>query len=125
MAAHPLHELFSIVDTQKAADDTTPQRLLCCNYCPRTWKLHQYPAGERQGKWRVVEFCQLRLHMLNECDCRSNEGIHSVASATSKQNAFARVNELKRIHSRLWPPLPPATSALSETMGWGRARAPS
>jgi hypothetical protein len=113
MPTHPLHELFRTVDTQKDADSTTLQCLLCCNYCQRTWELHQYPSGERQGKWRVVEFSQLRFHMLNECDYCGNDDIHSVASATSKREAFARVEEIRRVHNRPWPPLPspPATSA--------------
>ena len=83
MALYPLHTLFSAADTQKAADGTPLKRELRCNYCPKAWELHQYPAGERQGKWRVVELKLLHDHMLSECDYRSNDDIRSVAQTTS------------------------------------------
>jgi len=70
--------LFSTVDTQRAADGTALQRELRCSYCPKAWKLHQYPAGERQGKWRVVEFKLLCDHMLSESEC--NHGSDDIRS---------------------------------------------
>jgi hypothetical protein len=113
MATHPLHDIFSTVDTLKAADGTTLRRQLRCDYCPKTWELHQYPTGERQGKWRVVELNQLRLHMLNECSYRSNNDIRRVASATSVRDALAYVDEI-RSYNRRWPPQSPCTSLFAD-----------
>jgi hypothetical protein len=50
--------------------------------------------------------------MLNECGCRNNGDIHSVASATNKRDALARVEEIRRVHNRLWPP--PVSSARNQ-----------
>ena len=113
MTIHPLHKLFSTADTLKASDGTVLQRELRCKYCPKTWELHRYPSGPRQGKWRVVELNQLRRHLRDECDYSGNDDILSVASATNVRDAFARVGEIRRVHGRPWPPplSPPATSA--------------
>lgn len=67
MAAHPLHALFTLVDTDVAADGTALQSELRCKYCGNKWKLSQYPPGKRQGKWKAIDLEKLRKHMEQQC----------------------------------------------------------
>ena len=103
MAPHPLHALFSAVNTQKAVDGTTLQRERRCNYWPKAWKLHQYSTGERQGEWRAINFNVLCDHMQQKRR-HGNDNILSVAYTSSKDNARVLVDDI-RDHGRCWPPL--------------------
>src|SRR5262249_39198152 len=100
-AIHPLHDLFTHVDAAWAADGTTLQRELRCNYCAKTWPLHKYSTGKRAGKWRAVSFDRQRDHMLQECNHGSDD-IPSVASA-AKKDVHACVASI-RAQNRRWPP---------------------
>ena len=105
MAVHPLHDLFHLVDTEMAADGTVSQRELHCLYCPKAWQIHKHSTGKRQGKWRLVNFDILRNHVQQKCN-HGSEDIRSVAATSNKDEAHARVAEI-RAQDRLWPPLAP------------------
>ena len=98
MTIHPLHDLFTFVDAEMAADGTTLRREVHCSYCAKAWGLHKYSTGEREGKWRAIDFYVLRNHMLGECTHGSDD-IHSVALAASKDDANACVANT-RAHNR-------------------------
>ena len=112
MAAHPIHALFTPADIETAADGTVLRHELRCNYCRKPWELHRYPTGKRRGKWRPVDPKLLHEHLLRGCNHNSDD-IRNVASAATKEEANARVADI-RTHNRPWPP--PTTIACDQPM---------
>ena len=56
MADHPLHDLFTPLNTKMTADGKVLQRELKCRYCGEKWKQGKHSETKRQDKWRAVRF---------------------------------------------------------------------
>src|SRR5690349_21449587 len=95
---HPLHDLFTFVNAETAADGTVLGREQRCKYCARAWELRKYMTGQRQDNWRTIDPKVLLEHMLRRCTHGSDDICH--VALVAKKDAHACVATIRACNRR-------------------------